>query len=84
MRLGLLVLGIVMLVGGILCLTFSAFFGDVMYALILMAGIPIPTSSPEGESCFLLLQLIGFFSAVLGMVFVVCGIISVPRASSPI
>ncbi len=84
MRLGLLVLGIVMLAGGILCITFTAFFGNIMYALVLMAGIPIAASSPEGESCFLLLQLIGLFSVVLGMVFVICGIISVPRASSPI
>jgi len=84
MRPGIIILGIVLLIIGIFLLAFTVEAGEMMYGIMYLAGVTSVSSFSPGEMCSLLFRIIAFSSFIIGLVCLLFGILSEPRAHSSI
>jgi len=69
---------------GTLLLAFDMEIGTIIYRIVYMTGVSTISPTPEEVSCTLMFRLIALSSIVVGLVCLVFGILSEPRAHSSI
>jgi hypothetical protein len=69
---------------GILLLAFDLEIGAIIYRIVYMTGVSSISPTPEEVPCTFMFRLIALSSIVIGLVCLVFGILSEPRAHSSI